>query len=101
MAAHVTVLIIVRLNSSILEAFGLNQQTVVRNQVNLHSSFFVKEFLTFSLMTIYRIHKLIFTECRRNTDCNTSNDPDKKICQAGRCIRNINIFDYDNGSFEI
>ena len=45
MAAHVTVLIIVRLNSSILEAFGLNQQTVVRNQVNLHSSFFVKDVL--------------------------------------------------------
>ena len=38
-AAHVTALTIVRLNSSILEAFGLNQPIVVRNQVNMHSMF--------------------------------------------------------------
>ena len=43
-------------------------------------------------MTTYDIHKLTFPECRRNADCNTSSNPDKKICQAGRCIRKLDIF---------
>ena len=42
------------------------------------------------LLTTFNIHKLSFSECTKNADCNTVSDPDKKICLAGRCIRNIN-----------
>lgn len=97
MAAHVIALTIVRLNSSILEAFGKNQPTVVRNQVNILSSFFVEEVKTLNrililvLLTTSNIQKRTFPECKKNADCNIASDPDKKICQAGRCIRNINI----------
>ena len=98
MAAHVTALTIARLNSSILEAFGKNQPTVVRNQVNVPSKFFTCEdpfqynnIMISVLLKTFNIQKRTFPECKKNADCNIASNPDKKICQAGRCIRNINI----------